>query len=126
MEKPILIYDGDCAFCCAWIERWRLITGDRIVYEPYQTAIDRFPEIPREAFQKSVQLITEDGAVFSGAEAVLRSLAVVPGKRWMLRMYTTIPGVQPAAELLYRFIARHRDGFFTLTRLLSQEKSVPR
>jgi predicted DCC family thiol-disulfide oxidoreductase YuxK len=118
MEKPTLIYDGDCAFCRAWIERWKLITGDRVAYEPSQSAGVRYPEIPSETFKRSVQLVAEDGTVYGGAEAVFRSLAVVPEKRWMLRFYKTIPGAAPAAEILYRYVAGHRDGFFTLTRLL--------
>ena len=36
-SKPILVYDGECGFCRRWIERWRVVTGDRVVYLPYQT-----------------------------------------------------------------------------------------
>ena len=118
MNKPLLVYDGDCTFCRAWIDRWKLITGDRIVYEPYQTAANRFPEIPRESFTKSVQLISQDGELFNGAEAVIRSLASVPGKGWMLWMYKKIPGFGTVSESCYRFIAGHRDGFYALTRIL--------
>lgn len=114
--KPVLIYDGDCSFCCLWIERWRRITGDAVQYEPFQTAASRFPKIPLENFSKSVQLVDEVGNVSSGAEAVFRTLATVPGKRWMFRAYKNIPLLAPLCEQCYRFIARHRGGLYKLSR----------
>lgn len=59
-EKPILLFDGDCGFCRRWIDRWRLMTKDRVVYEPYQSSGARFPEISEEQFKKSVQLVETD------------------------------------------------------------------
>src|SRR5438270_11178277 len=72
--KPLLIWDGECHFCRRWIERWREITGDKVDYEISQNVADKFSEISREQFQRSVVLIETDGAVFTGAEAVFRSL----------------------------------------------------
>src|SRR5260370_38715845 len=71
--KPLMIWDGDCHFCRWWIERWREITRDEVDYEISQKVGDRFPEIPREQFERSVIYVETDGAVFSGAEAVFRS-----------------------------------------------------
>src|SRR5689334_1490180 len=48
--RPLLIYDGGCSFCRRWVERWRMLTGDAIEYEPSQTAAGRYPEIPQETF----------------------------------------------------------------------------
>ena len=73
-DKPLLIWDGDCHFCGLWIERWKVGTGDCVAYEKSQDVADRFPEIPREQFQKSVVLIEPDGRVYTAAEAVCRSL----------------------------------------------------
>ena len=124
-QKPVLLYDGDCAFCAAWIERWKTITGDRVDYEPYQTAADRFPLIPRESFAESVKLITEKGEALSGAHAVFRTLAYRPGRRWLLWAYLRIPGVSPVFEGLYRIVARRRGFFYTLTRLLWGKRIEP-
>ncbi|MBI3764969.1 MAG: DUF393 domain-containing protein, partial [Ignavibacteriales bacterium] len=117
-RKPSLIYDGDCSFCRIWIDRWKQITGDHVEYAPYQKAADRFPQIPKENFAKSVQFIEDDGKVLSGAHAVLRTLSSTPGKRWILWVYESIPGVASVCEWTYRFIAQHRDGAYTLTRFL--------
>ncbi len=115
--KPTLVFDGDCSFCRLWIERWRALTGERIQYAPYQQAAEKFPQVPREEFVRSVQLIHPDGKVSSAARAVFESLAVVPGLGWMLWVYLHIPGVAPVSELFYRFVARNRNPLYRLTRL---------
>ncbi len=101
--KPLLIFDGECGFCRRWIERWKLATGDRVDYLTFQDLGGQFPEISREQFEKSVQLIESDGAVYSGAEAVFRSL----GRQWLYRL----PAVAPVSEWAYRLVARHRQVF---------------
>ena len=122
--RPLMIFDGDCSFCRWWIERWRRRTGDHIDYAPYQDVADRFPEIGREAFKQAVHLVEPDGRVSRGAAAVFRALAHVPGRRWTWWMYR-IPGVAWITERTYRFIARHRGGFFFVTRLLWGRDPTP-
>ena len=116
-EKPLLVYDGNCGFCRLWIDRWRVITGDRLLYAPFQEAAEQFPQIPREAFARGVHLIQPDGRVSSAAHAVFESLALVPGYAWMLWLYTNIPGVALITEFCYGFVARHRNPLYRLTRL---------
>jgi len=70
--RPLMIWDGECHFCRRWIERWREITAGEVEYAPYQEIPDRFPEIPREQFQRSVVYIDKTGQVFVAAEAVYR------------------------------------------------------
>ena len=108
-ERPLLVYDGDCSFCRLWIDRWRTLTGDRVRYAPFQEVAGQFPEIPREAFARAVQLILPGGEVFSAAHAVFRSLAFVPGYAWMLWLYQRLPGAAPVAEFFYRFVARPQE-----------------
>ena len=74
-------------------------------------------QIPREQYQQSVQLVEPDGSVYNGAEAVFRTLAFAPRKRWTLWLYQRVPGVGPVTEWFYRFVARHRTAFSFLTRL---------
>src|SRR5208283_311053 len=117
-DKPILVYDGDCSFCRLWIDRWRALTQDRVQYAPFQEVAGRFPEIPREAFASSVQLILPSGEVFSAAHAVFQTLALVPGLAWMLWLYKHLPGAAYLAEFFYGLVARHRNPLYRLTRLL--------
>jgi predicted DCC family thiol-disulfide oxidoreductase YuxK len=116
--KPLLVFDGDCNFCTLWIRRWQQITGDAVDYLPSQDAnvAIQFPEISRERFQTSVQLIETDGAVYSGAEAVFRLLAKNPKRQWPLRAYESSPASANITEWAYRFVARHRIFFSRLTR----------
>jgi len=113
VKKPLLIYDGDCHFCRQQINHWQSSTRDRVDYAPYQDVKDRFPEIQLEAFQASVQLIEPDGNVYSGAEAVFRTLAHAPGRRWIFWIYQKIPLAAPLSEWVYRLIARNRSQFHT-------------
>src|SRR5437870_7062178 len=116
--KPLLIWDGDCDFCRLWIERWRNITAGAIDYAPYQETADRFPEIPREQFKRSVVFIDTNGEVFFAAEAVYRSLKSRPSRRWMAWSYNHLPGFAPFSEFGYRLVARHRTFSSAITRLL--------
>lgn len=124
-ERPLLIYDGDCNFCRRWIARWQSFTGDRVDYVPFQEAAARFPQIPRENFQASVQLIETNGKVLSGAEAVFQTLAHAPGKRWMMGIYQNLPGVRFLTEWSYRLVARNRVLFSKLTHFLWGECLEP-
>ncbi|HVT17541.1 MAG TPA: DCC1-like thiol-disulfide oxidoreductase family protein [Thermoanaerobaculia bacterium] len=116
--RPLLVFDGDCSFCRLWIARWRRVVRDRVDYEPYQTAADRFPTLPVERFRRAVQLIEPDGRVFAGAEAAFRTLALVPGHRHGLWIYRRVPGARLLFELGYRWVAGHRSLLYRLSRLL--------
>ncbi len=124
-SRPLLVYDGECRFCCVWIEYWKCLTGDRVDYIPFQEAASQIPEIPLVKFQTSVQLILPDGQVLSGAHAVFQTLASAPGKGWMLWLYRRIPGVPQVSEWFYRVVAAHRDFFYQVTRWLWGERLVP-
>jgi predicted DCC family thiol-disulfide oxidoreductase YuxK len=116
--KPLLIFDGACHFCRRWIERWRDLTAGVVEYAPFQEAAQRFPEIPREAFERAVQFIETDGTVFSAAEAVFRSLGHKRGRKWMIWCYERVPGFAVITEAAYRVVARHRRTTSFFTRLL--------
>jgi predicted DCC family thiol-disulfide oxidoreductase YuxK len=87
-------------------------------FAPAQQEASRFPQISPEAWKRSVQLITPDGAVYSGAEAVFRTLAYAPGRGWMLAAYRALPGVRPVSEAAYRVVAGHRNFFSIFARAL--------
>ena len=115
--KPLMVFDGDCNFCKMWIRRWQQLTGDAVDYLPSQNPqiVKQFPEIPREQFEKSVQLVETDGAVYSGAEAVFRALAKNPKWQWPLRWHKNSRAFATLAELTYCFVAKHREFFSWLS-----------
>lgn len=114
-KKPLLIYDGECGFCRSWISRWEKITGDSIDYATYQNVASNYPQISISQFQNSVQLIETDQKVFSGAKAVFKTLAYNPKRRWLLKLYESIPGFAFITELGYKIIARNRYVFSKLS-----------
>jgi lipase maturation factor 1 len=108
--KPLLVFDGDCQFCRRWIARWKNATGDAVDYLPFQDGAVAacFPEIPRTDLEEAVHLISPDGSVCRGAEAVFRGLAEGGRHRWLLGLYRKFPGMADLSELLYEEVALHR------------------
>ena len=116
-ERPLLLFDGDCGFCRFWVARWRATTRGRVDFAPAQQEASRFPQVTEEAWKRSVQLVTPEGAVYGGAEAVFRTLAYAPERRWMLAVYRHLPGARPVSEAAYRLVAAIAGFFSKLTRL---------
>jgi predicted DCC family thiol-disulfide oxidoreductase YuxK len=117
LERPVVLFDGDCMFCRRWAERWRDAAGDRIDFEAAQTAGGRYPEIPSAEFERAVQLIGTDGRVFSGVGAILRVRAHATHRSWLLAAYERVPLLAAAAETVYRLVARHRPFLSGFSRL---------
>ncbi len=118
-NRPVLIYDGECRFCCRWIERWRMMTGDRVDYQPSQKLAGKYAGISEEELAEAVQWVGVEGERLSGAEAVMAALAT---NTWLGRsMLAAYRRTQPFAILAnaaYAFVARHRGLFSRLTFLL--------
>ena len=109
---PLLVYDGDCGFCRLWVERWKVLTGDRVSYAP-------------EKGLASVQLRLSNGEVYSGAEAVFRLRTYMPNKGWLLWLYNHVFGFAAVSEWAYRLIAGHRHFFSHVTRWLWGKNVMP-
>ena len=124
-ERPVLLFDGNCGFCRFWIERWRRETGDAVEYAPYQEKAAEFPEISVPEYEKAVQLIMPDGKVYSAAEAVFRTLALVGKDRWLKWFYEKIPVFRALSEGAYRLVANNRVFFSKVTHLVFREGREP-
>ena len=124
LTRPLLLFDGDCGFCRFWVERWRSITRERVDFAPAQQTAHAFPQIG-DAWKRSVQLVTPDDSVYSGAEAVFRALAFAPEHRWPLAVYQRVPGARPVSEAAYRLVADHRDFFSWLTNVAFGREPQP-
>ena len=125
LNKPKMVYDGECDFCRRWIRRWRRATGDRVDYVPYQDAADEHPEIPIESFQRAIHLIEPNGRVWAGAHAIFRALSIGSNRHWPLRAYEHLPGIAPLTETGYRLVARNRRVLSFLTRCLYGADTAP-
>ena len=94
------------------------MTGESVDYLPAQDPriATQFPEIPREHFDTAVQLVESDGSVYSGADAVFRTLAHNPKRQWPLHAYESSPAFASITEWAYRRVAQNRTFFSRLTR----------
>jgi predicted DCC family thiol-disulfide oxidoreductase YuxK len=106
-----MIYDGDCHFCrrqVRFIERWG--RARRIEPVALQAAdLERFG-ITRGAAEEAMHVVSPAGEVSRGAAAAVQVMRLLPGLRplvWMFRL----PGAMPAAEHVYRWVARRRHRF---------------
>jgi hypothetical protein len=69
LDRPMLVFDGECPFCRVWVEYWKGLTGEQILYEPFQEVGSWFPQISQGDFASAVKLVLLDGEVRSGARA---------------------------------------------------------
>jgi predicted DCC family thiol-disulfide oxidoreductase YuxK len=116
--RPTLVYDGDCGVCVRWVAYWKALTGDAVVYRPYQEAAADFPAIAPAAFRRAIRFIAPDGTVLSGAAATYKVLSYAPGKGFWWWLYRRVPGFAPVAEACYTWFARNRGLLDVLTRWL--------
>lgn len=106
VPKPLLIYDGECAFCRYCVNYARALTGEQVDYETYQLAAGQYPEIPQGEFRDAIQLLDGERRS-SGAEASLRLLAI-GGRPGLLWLYLRLGLFAWLSETLYRWVAQHR------------------
>ncbi len=124
MDRPCLIWDGDCGFCRRSVQKLRTLTGERVECEPYQTAHARFPTIPIESFREAVHLVEPDGTVSRGAEAIFRTLGYA-GRPLPRAAYRHLPGFAALSEWVYRQVAAHRPLASRLVSLLFGDEVGP-
>ena len=118
-NRPLLIYDGECRFCCKWVERLRAFLGQRIDYQPFQDCGSRFPQIAPELFDRSVHLVQMDGSFCSAAEAVFTATALRPEGKPLLWLYRYLPFFAPISETVYKWVASQRVGLSAVDRALT-------
>jgi predicted DCC family thiol-disulfide oxidoreductase YuxK len=105
---PILVYDGDCAFCSASVRFGRRLLRTSARWEPWQFLDLAALGITAEQAREAVQWVAPDGSVSAGPVAIaelLRSSGrgwAVAG--WILRRPPVVWLAWPA----YRLIARNR------------------
>jgi len=113
--RPMLVYDGDCAFCAYWARYWQKLTEEQVEYRPLQEVEKQYPEIPRAEFQRAVQYIAPGGRRASGAEASFLTLSHARGKAFWLALYRRLPGFAAVSERVYAFIAAHRSSSYRIS-----------
>jgi len=128
----VVVYDAECALCTRAVRQLQASRGARaeLRFVPLQAlaakaagghdqgrAEDRsgLPEqlnrLDPDALRSQLHVVQADGAVFAGAEAVVRIMRELAGWRLLSPLHR-IPGMKRIADALYRYVARRRYDWF--------------
>ena len=118
LERPLLIYDGDCDFCTYCVDYAKAATGDSVDYQPYQAVQQQFPDIDEAEFQSAIQLVHADGHVTRGARAAFEVLALGEHSGFWTTCYRRVPLFGKISELIYRIVAANRERCYRLSKTL--------
>jgi predicted DCC family thiol-disulfide oxidoreductase YuxK len=106
-ERPLLLYDGDCAFCTKCARVLERIGPDAEI-APWQLTDLAELGIAEEQAADAVQWVETDGTVRSGHEAIAAVLNTA-GRAWrVIGRMLLLPGISWMAAKVYRLVARNR------------------
>lgn len=120
-HDPVLVFDGDCAFCTScvtWAERylratlasggWDAVPSRRADLATLEARAGGVGLVSPERAARELLWVTPTGRVYGGAQAVARLLMRTGGAWAYAGAVLALPPVRPAAEALYRLVARNR------------------
>lgn len=105
---PLLVFDGDCAFCTTSAmagQRW--LGLDHV--EPWQHLDLEHLKLTAAQCEKAVQWVGADGTVASAQYAVIEALRHAGAPWSLLGRLMALPGVHQFAGVVYRWVARNRS-----------------
>ena len=106
-ERPVLVYDGDCAFCTTCARFLERIGPDAEIVAWQLTDLAGLG-VTEEQAAAAVQWVRVDGAVRSGHEAIAAVLSTA-GRPWrIIGQVLLLPGISPIAAKGYRLVADNR------------------
>lgn len=107
-ERPLVIYDGECAFCRRWTTR--LQHWDRERRLDYLALQDPRAEDasgwPRTTLEEAALVVLPSGETLTGAAGFRAVCPFLPGGG-VLHAALGMPGALSLAERLYRWISWH-------------------
>jgi predicted DCC family thiol-disulfide oxidoreductase YuxK len=106
-SAPVLLFDGDCAFCSSTVRAAQRCIKRHPAIEPYQLADIESLGVTVEQCERAVQFV-DGGRVWSGELAVARFLRRC-GRGWQVAgWFIGAPGIRWLSGIVYRAIARNR------------------
>lgn len=107
-HQDVLVFDGECRFCQAQVKRLTRWAGPQLAPLPLQQpGLLGALGIDHAEAMRAMQLVTQDGQIFWGVEAVVHALRRRPLLGRLLKLYY-LPGCRQLADLVYRLIAKYR------------------
>ncbi|MCA0145103.1 thiol-disulfide oxidoreductase DCC family protein [Blastococcus sp. LR1] len=108
MQRPALVFDGDCAFCSRSAELARRILPADTGVVPWQQVDLATAGFTAERAQTEVLWVDREGAVTGGAPAVARTLRAAGGFWALLGLLLSLPPIRWVAPVIYRLVAANR------------------
>jgi predicted DCC family thiol-disulfide oxidoreductase YuxK len=107
--RPVLVYDGDCAFCTSSVRLLEKI-GPRAEMLAWQLTDLEALGLREEVAAAAVQWVATDGTIRSGHQAIAAALDSAGGAWTLAGRALLLPGISPIAAGAYRLVAdnRHR------------------
>jgi predicted DCC family thiol-disulfide oxidoreductase YuxK len=105
--RPVLVYDGDCAFCTSCVRALERIGPEAEIVAWQLTDLAELGLTWAEA-EAAVQWVAIDGTVCSGHEAIGAALSTAGGIWALAGRALLSPSLSPVAAGGYRLIADHR------------------
>jgi predicted DCC family thiol-disulfide oxidoreductase YuxK len=107
-EVPVLIYDGDCAFCSSSVRFIERRIRRHPPCQPWQWLDLSAYGVTQEECERAVQYIDADGRVHAAERGIARTL-IHGGKGWaLLGRLMLVPGIRHVAAIVYRWISKNR------------------
>lgn len=106
----VVIYDGECRFCTAQVQRLARFDGrDRLAFlSLHDPRVSRWcPDLTEQELLEQMYVVTRHGTRYGGAAAV-RYLSRRLPRLWLLAPWLHIPGSLPLWQWLYMQVARRR------------------
>lgn len=112
-QADLVIFDGDCEFCCAQVQRLHRWDGKgRLAFKSLHDpdVAQYVPDLSHDELMREMLVLTRDGRRFGGAKA-FRYLSRRLPKLWWLVPLIHVPGSLPFWNWAYQTIALHRYRF---------------
>ncbi|MFG2589730.1 DUF393 domain-containing protein [Streptomyces sp. NBC_01166] len=107
--RPVLIYDGDCAFCTSSVLFAERHVRPSCEITPWQFAAMESLGFAQERAEYELLWITPPGKIYGGAQAVAKML-LNAGSGWaVLGALLTLPPLRWIAHGVYRLVANNRE-----------------
>ena len=111
MERPVIVFDGECPFCQRQVARIQRRDRDgQFEYAPRQTPglTERFPKLAEGDFDTGMRLVMPGGAIYIGADAVYQIARRLPLWRLAAWLYR-VPVAHAILRWAYGWVAAHRQ-----------------
>lgn len=113
LTRPVLLYDGDCAFCREWvgrIRRWDHRASIELLPARDRSTRSDLPPLDDADLDRAMHLVLPDGRVLAGGAAIPEVLRRLRGGA-LLRLPFLLPGIPLLTGWCYRRIAERRHRF---------------